>query len=103
MVDKEQKRFNIKKWNAVVLWAWHDEVEKCAICRESNSNPCINCQLDERPGISNECDVVCGACNHIFHFHCIFRFYTSRHVCPIDGKEFEIKRTNSNSINSINY
>ena len=29
----EKKRFEIKKWNAVALWAWDIVVDNCAICR----------------------------------------------------------------------
>ncbi|KAK7839817.1 ring-box protein 1a [Quercus suber] len=30
---KNNKRFEIKKWNAVSLWAWDIVVDNCAICR----------------------------------------------------------------------
>ena len=26
-------RFEVKKWNAVALWAWDIVVDNCAICR----------------------------------------------------------------------
>ena len=29
----EKKRFEVKKWNAVALWAWDIVVDNCAICR----------------------------------------------------------------------
>ncbi|XP_025064734.1 E3 ubiquitin-protein ligase RBX1 isoform X2 [Alligator sinensis] len=28
-----KKRFEVKKWNAVALWAWDIVVDNCAICR----------------------------------------------------------------------
>ena len=31
--SKEKKRFEVKKWNAVALWAWDIVVDNCAICR----------------------------------------------------------------------
>ncbi|URE49595.1 ring-box protein [Musa troglodytarum] len=31
--SKKPKRFEIKKWNAVALWAWDIVVDNCAICR----------------------------------------------------------------------
>ena len=32
---KEKKRFEVKKWNAVALWAWDIVVDdNCAICRK---------------------------------------------------------------------
>ncbi|XVE70718.1 hypothetical protein DITRI_Ditri10aG0093100 [Diplodiscus trichospermus] len=30
---KKPKRFEIKKWSAVALWAWDIVVDNCAICR----------------------------------------------------------------------
>ena len=47
-----QKRFEIKKWNAVALWAWGKasyfkltltidiHVDNCAICRNHIMDPC---------------------------------------------------------------
>ena len=29
----DKKRFEVKKWNAVALWAWDIVVDNCAICR----------------------------------------------------------------------
>lgn len=31
--EKEVPRFEVKKWNAVALWAWDIVVDNCAICR----------------------------------------------------------------------
>ncbi|KAG9807135.1 hypothetical protein KCU77_g21526, partial [Aureobasidium melanogenum] len=31
--DSGKKRFEVKKWNAVALWAWDIVVDNCAICR----------------------------------------------------------------------
>ncbi|KAG5091511.1 hypothetical protein JHK82_050289 [Glycine max] len=31
--SKKLKRFKIKKWNVVSLWAWNIVVDNCAICR----------------------------------------------------------------------
>ncbi|UCK57719.1 hypothetical protein AFCA_000621 [Aspergillus flavus] len=28
-----KKKFEVKKWNAVALWAWDIVVDNCAICR----------------------------------------------------------------------
>ena len=30
---QDKKRFEVKKWNAVALWAWDIVVDNCAICR----------------------------------------------------------------------
>jgi len=34
------KKFEIKKWNAVALWAWDIHVDNCAICRNHIMDPC---------------------------------------------------------------
>ncbi|BAF09796.2 Os02g0708300 [Oryza sativa Japonica Group] len=37
---KKGKRFEIKKWNAVSLWAWDIVVDNCAICRNHIMDLC---------------------------------------------------------------
>lgn len=34
-------RFEIKKWNAVTMWAWDICTDTCAICRNSLNEPSI--------------------------------------------------------------
>ena len=36
----EKKRFEVKKWNAVALWAWDIVVDNCAICRNHIMDLC---------------------------------------------------------------
>ncbi|RZS11065.1 hypothetical protein BHM03_00042357 [Ensete ventricosum] len=38
--SKKPKRFEIKKWNAVALWAWDIVVDNCAICRNHIMDLC---------------------------------------------------------------
>ncbi|KAH0707844.1 hypothetical protein KY289_012920 [Solanum tuberosum] len=38
--NKKPKRFEIKKWNAVSLWAWDIVVDNCAICRNHIMDLC---------------------------------------------------------------
>jgi RING-box protein 1 len=46
-IKKERKRFEVKKWNAVALWAWDIVVDNCAICRNHIMDLCIECQANQ--------------------------------------------------------
>ena len=34
------KKFEIKRWNAVALWAWDIQTDVCSICRGQLMEPC---------------------------------------------------------------
>eukprot|EP00826_Nyctotherus_ovalis_P010716 TRINITY_DN12812_c0_g1_i20.p4 TRINITY_DN12812_c0_g1~~TRINITY_DN12812_c0_g1_i20.p4 ORF type:complete len:102 (-),score=23.45 TRINITY_DN12812_c0_g1_i20:168-473(-) len=91
------KKFEIKKWNAVALWAWDIQTDVCSICRGQLMEPCIpfltlgiECQAN--PGANEECTVAWGACNHSFHWHCISRWIKTRNTCPLDNNNWELQR-----------
>src|SRR5689334_18325841 len=84
-----EKRFEIKKWNAVALWSWNLQVDYCAICRTHLMEPCIECIANQGSNAAKECDIAWGVCNHAFHFHCISRWIKNRPVCPLDNRDWE--------------
>jgi len=42
-----KKRFEVKKWNAVALWAWDITVDNCAICRNHIMDLCVSTPVSD--------------------------------------------------------
>lgn len=88
-----EKRFSVRKWSAIALWAYDITVDNCAICRNHIMDKCIECQsVQEMTDVDENCSIAWGKCSHVFHMHCISRWLNTRQVCPLDNRSWEFKR-----------
>lgn len=96
--NKNQARFKVKKWTAVAMWAYDISVDNCAICRNHIMDKCIDCQTaQEESNVDGNCSIAWGRCSHVFHMHCISTWINTRHVCPLDNKDWEFKKIENNN------
>ena len=93
-VDARHRRFRVRKWTAIALWAYDISVDNCAICRNHIMDKCIECQSTQeaRNVDGGECRIAWGRCSHVFHMHCILRWLNTRQVCPLDNRNWELKK-----------
>ncbi|XP_049936312.1 anaphase-promoting complex subunit 11 [Nymphaea colorata] len=76
-------------WHAVASWTWDAQDETCGICRMAFDGCCPDCKF---PG--DDCPLMWGACNHVFHLHCILKWVhsqTSQPHCPMCRREWQFK------------
>ncbi|XP_037959483.1 RING-box protein 1A-like [Teleopsis dalmanni] len=81
----QAKRIEIRKLMPVAGWSYELELDICAICRNENTERCIQCQAARS---EEECATIQGNCKHIFHKHCIARWLEHRNVCPLDNQDW---------------
>lgn len=61
-------------WNAYCSWYWNiNEENTCSICQNGFEHPCQDCTV---PGVN--CPPVESTCSHIFHSHCINKWFSSQ-------------------------
>lgn len=93
---RDERRFRVRKWAAIALWAYDISVDNCAICRNHIMDKCIECQsVQEISDIDEPCTIAEGKCSHVFHMHCISRWLNTRQVCPLDNRNWEFKKYGS--------
>ena len=60
--------------------AWRQT--SCPICVRNFENTCVQCLVD---GKTDACEIILFNCGHIYHMHCVARWFGTRTICPIDG------------------
>merc|ERR1712146_562978 len=84
MEGGDQKCCVLKKVSMVSMWSFAVDTEICGICKQSNHDVCINCEVD---GLT-DCDIAVGECNHVFHWHCIESWLRKKTTCPLCSTEW---------------
>ena len=85
-------RFEIKKWNAVTMWAWDICADTCAIDRNNLNEPSIEYQANPTSNNQNGLSIAFGSCGHVYHMDCIQRWLKTRSVCPLCNKEWDYSK-----------
>lgn len=74
-------------------------VRMCVFCKKKISCICTSCEeyLDwdchkcSTPSSYDSCDLIVGKCNHVFHRHCMERWFRYRYSCPLDNSVWDEK------------
>ena len=53
-------------------------MDKCAICKNTITEACIECEAKQSSNMNLDCPIAWGVCNHAYHHHCIIR-WTNTH------------------------
>ena len=74
----------LKKENEVIYFCLNNL--QCYLCKKPLNEACNNCQIEGESLVT--CKKVVGACNDIFHAHCIDKWIRNQNKCPICSKEW---------------
>lgn len=87
----KKPEIEILEFYPVCTWAYDAQTETCAICRNSISDICVQCQKNDK-ALDYECKIAWGECSHAFHEHCINKWLKNRPLCPLDAKPWVYKK-----------
>ncbi|NXG86880.1 RBX2 protein, partial [Stercorarius parasiticus] len=80
------KMFSLKKWNAVAMWSWDNQIESCSCLL---LDACLRCQAENK---QEDCVVVWGECNHSFHNCCMSLWVKQNNRCPLCQQDWVVQR-----------
>ena len=82
-----------QKWNAVTMWKWDGQQDKCAVCRSELMMPSIEAQAEGGNDVTGPgYQIAWGACSHVFHLDCVQRWLKQRSVCPMCNADWDTNK-----------
>uniref|UniRef100_A0A8I3S0P7 Zinc finger RING-H2-type domain-containing protein n=1 Tax=Canis lupus familiaris TaxID=9615 RepID=A0A8I3S0P7_CANLF len=81
--------FCLKKWNAVAMWSWDMECNRCTISWVQVMDACLRCQAKNE---QEDCVVVWGECNPSFHNHCMSLWGKQDNHHPLCQQDWVVQR-----------